>query len=63
MNYHPLWRQISGQWVNDNGNPHTMAACLETSWNTRHSSTAGYREVGRQLGEAIAAYLVLEKDE
>jgi len=63
MNYHPLWRQIGGQWVNDNGNAHTMAACLETSWNTRHSSTVGYREIGRQLGETIAAYLALEKAE
>jgi hypothetical protein len=56
-NYHPLWRRISGQWVNDHGNEHTLAACLETSWNTRHSTTDGYRTVGRQLGEALAAYL------
>jgi hypothetical protein len=56
-NYHPLWRRISGQWVNDHGNEHTLAACLETSWNTRHSTTDGYRAVGRQLGEALAAYL------
>lgn len=56
-NYHPLWRRISGQWVNDHGNGHTLAACLETSWNTRHSTTDGYRTVGRQLGEALAAYL------
>lgn len=55
--YHPLWRQISGQWVTDHGNPDTLAACLETSWNTRHSTTTGYRTVGRQLGEAVAAYL------
>lgn len=56
-NYHPLWRQISGQWVNDRGNPHTLAACLETSWNTPHSTTAGYREVGAKLGRALADYL------
>jgi hypothetical protein len=56
--YHPLWRRISGQWVNDHGNDHTLAACLETSWNTRHSTTDGYRIVGRQLGEALAAYLL-----
>ncbi len=56
--YHPLWRRISGQWVNDHGNDHTLAACLETSWNTRHSNTGGYRTVGRQLGVAIAAYLL-----
>ncbi len=56
-NYHPLWRQISGQWVNDHGNPHTVAACLETSWNTTHSTPEGYRTVGRQLGLAVADYL------
>jgi hypothetical protein len=55
--YHPLWRQISDQWVTAHGNPHTVAACLETSWNTPHSTTEGYRTVGRQLGEAIADYL------
>jgi hypothetical protein len=56
-NYHPLWRQISGQWVTANGNPHTMAICLETSWNTPHSTTAGYLAVGRQLGQTIAEYV------
>lgn len=55
-NYHPLWRQISGQWVTDHGNPQTVSACLETSWNTPHSTVDGYRTVGRQLGQAIAAY-------
>lgn len=57
QSYHPLWRQISGQWVNANGNPHTVAACLETSWNTPHSTTEGYRTVGRQLGETVADLL------
>jgi hypothetical protein len=55
--YHPLWRQISGQWVNDHGNAHTLAACLETSWNTPQSTTEGYRAVGRQLGQAVADFL------
>jgi hypothetical protein len=55
--YHPLWRQISGQWVTQHGNAHTMAACLETSWNTPHSTPEGYRTVGRQLGQAIADFL------
>jgi hypothetical protein len=59
--YHPLWRQISGQWVNDHGNPFTLAACLETSWNTPHSTTEGYREVGAQLGRAVAGYLTRKK--
>jgi hypothetical protein len=55
--YHPLWRQISGQWVNEHGSPQTMATCLETSWNTPHSTTSGYRTVGAQLGAAISEYL------
>jgi hypothetical protein len=55
--YHPLWRQISGQWVTDHGNEHTVAICLETSWNTPQSTTEGYCAVGRQLGETIAEYL------
>lgn len=55
--YHPLWRQISGQWVTDHGNSHTLSGCLETSWNTPNSHTEGYRTVGQQLGETIAEYL------
>ncbi len=55
--YHPLWRQISTQWVTDHGNPQTVAMCLETAWNTAHSNTEGYLTVGRQLGLTIAEYL------
>lgn len=57
QSYHPLWRQISGQWVNEHGNSGTMAACLETSWNTPYSTTEGYRAVGAKLGRTVAAYL------
>jgi hypothetical protein len=57
QSYHPLWRQMSGQWVTDHGNPHTMAACLEIPWNTPHSTIKGYREIGAQLGRAVAAFL------
>ncbi|WP_197454011.1 M14-type cytosolic carboxypeptidase [Caulifigura coniformis] len=52
--YHPLWKQISGQWVNANGNPETVSVCLETSWNTPHSTTDGYRTVGNQLAKSVA---------
>jgi hypothetical protein len=55
--YHPLFRQISGMWVDANGNPDTVAACLETSWNTPHSTTEGYLTVGKQLAQAVADYL------
>ncbi|HEY1173810.1 MAG TPA: M14 family zinc carboxypeptidase [Verrucomicrobiae bacterium] len=59
--YHPLVKQISGMWVTANGNPHTVAACLETSWNTPHSTTEGYLTVGKQLGEAVTAYVRQQK--
>lgn len=55
--YHPLWNQISDVWVTNHGNRHTVAACLETPWNTPHSTTDGYLNVGRQLGAAVADYL------
>jgi hypothetical protein len=59
--YHPLWRKISGQWVTDHGNEHTVAICLETAWNTPASTTEGYLAVGRQLGQAIAEYVERRK--
>ena len=43
--YHPLWRQISANWVSMNGNPHTVSLCLETIWNYKNSTTTGYRAV------------------
>lgn len=55
--YHPLWKQMSAEWATANGNPHTLATCLETVWNTPHSTTEGYRTVGRQLGQAVVDYL------
>jgi hypothetical protein len=59
--YHPLWRKISGQWVSEHGNPHTLAVCLETSWNTPNSTTENYRTVGSQLGESVVQYLQRRK--
>jgi hypothetical protein len=55
--YHPLWRQISGAWVNTHGNPGTVAVCLETAWNTPQSTTENYRAVGRRLGLTVVQYL------
>jgi hypothetical protein len=55
--YHPLWRQMSGLWVNGHADPRALAACLETSWNTPHSTTDGYLTVGRQLGQAMSDYI------
>lgn len=55
--YHPLWRQISANWVSMNGNPHTVALCLETIWNYKNSNTEGYRAVGANLAAAVREYL------
>ena len=54
--YHPLWRNISGNWGCMNGNPHTVSVCLETIWNYQNSNTEGYRAVGKNLGLAIADF-------
>ena len=56
-NYHPLWRQISANWVAMNGNPHTVSLCLETIWNYPNSTTTGYRAVGSNLAAAVHEYL------
>jgi Zinc carboxypeptidase/Cytosolic carboxypeptidase N-terminal domain len=55
--YHPLWRQISANWVSMNGNPHTVSLCLETIWNYKNSNTEGYRAVGANLAAAVREYL------
>lgn len=55
--YHPLWKQMSRQWVNSHADPRALAMCLETSWNTPHSTSENYRAVGKQLGQAVADYL------
>lgn len=55
--YHPLWRQISANWVCMNGNPDTVSLCLETIWNSPNSTTTGYRAVGTSVAAAVAEYL------
>lgn len=55
--YHPLWRQISANWVSMNGNPHTVSLCLETIWNSPRSTTEGYRAVGAGLAASVREYL------
>lgn len=56
-NYHPLWRNISANWVAMNGNPHTVSLCLETIWNYQNSTTDGYRAVGSNLAAATREFL------
>ena len=55
--YDPLWKQISKTLGRRPGPQFAVAVTLETSWNTPHSTTEGYRTVGRQLAQAIEKYL------
>ena len=55
-NYDKKWQKISKNWVAEHVKGRHVAVTLETSWNTEHSTAEGYMTVGRQLGEAIAAY-------
>lgn len=55
-NYDKNWQKISKNWVSQNVKGEHVAVTLETSWNTEHSTAEGYMTVGRQLGEAMAAY-------
>lgn len=55
--YDPLWQQMSKNWVATNGPDDCVAICLETSWNTQHSTTDGYRTVGEQLARAVARFI------
>ncbi|CAN5355334.1 hypothetical protein BH23VER1_BH23VER1_16170 [soil metagenome] len=55
--YHPLWRQISANWVSMHGNPHTVSLCLETIWNSPRSTTGGYRTVGSALAATVQEFL------
>jgi hypothetical protein len=55
--YDPLWKQMSKSWVIEHGNPFTIAATLETSWNTPYSTTEGYQLVGQKMAQAIEKYL------
>ncbi len=54
--YDPKWQAISGNWVTSHCRDHVVAACLETAWNTPHSTVEGYEQVGRELGLAIGRY-------
>ncbi len=55
--YHPLWRQISANWVSMHGNSHTVSLCLETIWNSPNSTATGYQAVGASLAATVREYL------
>jgi hypothetical protein len=54
--YDQRWRYISKNWVSFHAREHVVSVTLETAWNTPHSTSDGYRTVGRQLGQAIERY-------
>lgn len=56
-NFNKKWAQVSTNWVNLNGNPHTVSLCLETMWNHPNSTTEGYRAVGASLAQSVREYL------
>ncbi len=56
-NYHPLWRQMSATWVTEHGDDRTVAVCLESPWNTAHSTPEGYGEIGASMGAGISQFL------
>ena len=49
--------RVSGTWVRNHTGDHVVAVCLETAWDTPHSTADGYQAVGRQLAQAVARYL------
>ena len=55
--YDPKWQAISKNWVAKNCQDHVVSVTLETSWNTPDSTTAGYEQIGRELGRAVERYL------
>lgn len=55
--YHPLWNRISTNWVSSQAADNTVSVCLETGWNTPHSTTHGYQQTGASLATGTARFL------
>jgi hypothetical protein len=55
--YHPLWRQISKNWVATSVKQPVVSLTLEVSWNTPNSTQDKYQAYGRALGQTIHAFL------
>ncbi len=49
---------MSAVWVRRHTASHVLATTLETAWNTPNSTQAGYQAVGRQLGQAVATFVL-----
>jgi hypothetical protein len=50
------WEAISKNWVAMHCGEHVVAVTLETAWNTPKSTTAGYQQIGRELGNTLDQY-------
>ena len=44
-------RRVSTAWVRNHTGENVVAVCLETAWDTPHSTAHGYQAVGRQLAK------------
>jgi hypothetical protein len=55
--YHPLWKQISKNWIAAHTRENVVAVTLETSWNTPNSTQDGYQSYGAALGRAVEAFM------
>ncbi len=55
--------RVSGTWVRNYGDENVVAMTLETAWNTPHSTTEGYQQVGRGLANTVASYLRPQRSE
>lgn len=59
--YDPEWQRISSHWVRQQGGDHVVTVCLETPWNTPQSTVQGYRQVGREMGQAIGRFFSVNR--
>ncbi len=57
-----LFHRVSVPWVLEHSNSNTIAFCIETPWNTPHSTIKGYAVVGQKLGSAVQKLLKEEVD-
>jgi hypothetical protein len=55
--YHPLWKQISKNWVHHHCGGEVVSVTLETAWNTPGSHVEGYRATGAALGRALSRFI------
>ena len=55
--YHPLWKQLSSNWLHDHLGRGILSFTLETAWNTPASTVEGYQKTGINLGRAVSRFI------